>query len=72
MVEREFGGSYLPDQIGRLMHSLGWTPQKPEMRAMERNADEIERWKLFRPAPAGELGSRCQMQAGAPTPDRRP
>jgi transposase len=30
MVEREFGVSYHPDHIGRLIHSLGWTPQMPE------------------------------------------
>jgi transposase len=45
MVEREFGVRYHPDHIGRLMHSLGWTPQKPERRALERNEVEIERWK---------------------------
>ena len=45
MVEREFGVGYHPDHIGRLMHSLGWTPQKPERRALERDEDEIERWK---------------------------
>ncbi len=45
MVEREFGVRYHPDHIGRLMHSLGWTPQKPERRALERDEDEIERWK---------------------------
>jgi len=45
MVEREFGVRYHPDHIGRLMHSLGWTPQKPERRALERDEDQIERWK---------------------------
>src|SRR4051812_17364234 len=45
MVEREFGVRYHPDHIGCLMHSLGWTPQKPERRALERNEEEIERWK---------------------------
>jgi transposase len=45
VVEREFGVSYHPDHIGRLMHSLGWTPQKPERRALERDEVEIERWK---------------------------
>ena len=43
LIEREFGVSYHPDHIGRLMHSLGWTPQKPERRALERNEEEIER-----------------------------
>jgi transposase len=45
MVEREFGVRYHPDHMGRLMHSLGWTPQKPERRALERDEEEIERWK---------------------------
>jgi transposase len=45
MVEREFGVRYHPDHIGRLMHSLGWTQQKPERRALERYEDQIERWK---------------------------
>jgi hypothetical protein len=27
------------------MHSLGWTAQKPERRALERDEDKIERWK---------------------------
>ena len=45
LVEREFSVRYHPDHIGRLMHSLGWTPQKPERRALERDEDEIERWK---------------------------
>jgi transposase len=45
LVESEFGVSYHLDHIGRLMHSLGWTPQKPERRALERDEEEIERWK---------------------------
>ena len=45
MAEREFGVRYHPDHIGSLMNSLGWTPQKPERRALERDEEEIERWK---------------------------
>lgn len=45
LIGREFGVSYRPDHIGRLMRSLGWTPQKPERRALERDEEEIERWK---------------------------
>jgi transposase len=45
LILSEFGVSYHPDHIGRLMHDLGWTPQKPERRALERNEEEIERWK---------------------------
>ena len=45
LVERQFGVRYHPDHIGRLMHSLGGSPQKPERRALERDDEEIERWK---------------------------
>jgi transposase len=45
VVRREFGVSYHRDHIGRLMHSLNWSHQKPEKRAVERDEEAIERWK---------------------------
>lgn len=45
LIEREYGIHYHPDHVGRLMHDLGWSHQKPERRALERNARSIERWK---------------------------
>jgi transposase len=45
LVEREFGVRYHRDHIGRLMHGLGWSAQKPERRALERDEQEIARWK---------------------------
>ncbi len=45
LVEREFGVRYHRDHVGRLMHSLGWSAQKPERRALERDEEEIARWK---------------------------
>jgi len=45
LVEQEFGVTYHRDHIGRLMHSLGWSAQKPERRALERDENEIARWK---------------------------
>jgi len=45
LVERAFGVRYHRDHIGRLMHGLGWSPQKPERRALERDEEEIARWK---------------------------
>ncbi len=45
MIRREFGVSYHRDHIGRLMHSLNWSPQKPETRAVERNEEAIEHGK---------------------------
>jgi len=38
VIRREFGVDYHRDDVGRLMHSLNWSPQKPETRG-------VERWK---------------------------
>jgi transposase len=38
LVEREFGVRYHPDHVGRLMHRLGWTPQKLPNRDCETRA----------------------------------
>lgn len=40
-----FGISYHVDHICRLLHSLGWSPQKPERRAIERDEAKIRTWK---------------------------
>jgi len=45
LIEHEFGVHYHRDHIGRLMHSLNWSHQKPERRAVERDEQAIERWK---------------------------
>ena len=45
LITREFGVSYHRDHVGRLMHSLGWSHQKPETRAAERDEGAIDRWK---------------------------
>jgi transposase len=45
LISREFGISYHRDHVGRLMHSLGWSHQKPETRAAERDEEAIDRWK---------------------------
>ena len=45
LIRREFAVSYHRDHIGRLMHSLNWSHQKPEKRAIERNEEAIEHWK---------------------------
>jgi transposase len=45
VIKRGFRIQYHPDHVGRLMHSLGWSHQKPESRAVERNDAEIARWK---------------------------
>jgi transposase len=39
-----FGIRYHVDHIGRLLRSLGWSPQRPQRRAIERDEKEIQRW----------------------------
>jgi transposase len=45
LIEDQFGVHYHPNHIGKLMHALGWTPQKPERRSLERDEAAIEEWK---------------------------
>ena len=45
LIEARFGVMYHRDHVGRLMRSLGWSCQKPERRAVERDEEAIKRWK---------------------------
>ena len=45
LIQREFQVNYHPDHVGRLMHSLKWSHQKPKRRAVERDEAAIEDWK---------------------------
>lgn len=44
LIERKFGVEYDQSGVWRLMRRLGWSCQKPERRAREREQDAIERW----------------------------
>ena len=44
VIEREFGVHYHQNYMGRLLHGLGWSVQKPETRALERDEDLIRAW----------------------------
>jgi putative transposase len=45
VLEQELGVSYHPAHVSRLLADLGWTYQKPERRALERDEAAIARWK---------------------------
>lgn len=45
VIEREFGIQYHRDHVGRLLHQMGWSHQKPQKRAIERDEKRIEAWK---------------------------
>jgi transposase len=45
VVRKRFCVSYHPDHVGRILHDLGFTPQKPQRVAREQDAAAVERWR---------------------------
>jgi len=45
VIEEEFGVRYHKDHVGRLLKELGWTPQIPIRRAIQRDESAIQRWR---------------------------
>jgi transposase len=45
VIEGNFGVSYHPSQVWRILLSLGWSCQKPESRARERDEAALARWR---------------------------
>ena len=48
VIERELGVRFHRAHVGRLLSDLGWSCQKPERRAVERDEAAIARWKRYR------------------------
>lgn len=46
VLAEEFGVSYSKSQVSRLLKRLGWTPQVPITRAIQRDEAAIERWRV--------------------------
>src|SRR5947208_632479 len=46
VIEEEFGVSYHKGHVSRLLKDLGWTPQISITRALQRDEEEIERWRV--------------------------
>jgi transposase len=44
LIRRNFGVHYHVDHIGRLLHSLGWSPQKPQRQAVEHDKEAAQQW----------------------------
>jgi hypothetical protein len=45
-LAREFGVTYHRDHVSRLLKELGWTPQIPVTRAIQRDEAAIARWRV--------------------------
>ncbi len=44
VIRSRFDVCYHVDHVCRLLHSFGWSPQKPARRAVERDEDFIQGW----------------------------
>jgi transposase len=45
VIRQELGVSYHKDHVARILKALGWTPQLPITRAIQRNEEDIDRWR---------------------------
>jgi transposase len=77
VIRREFGVPLHRAHVGRVLASLGWSCQKPERRAIERDEAAIDRWKRYRwtaikkrGAPEGPPGLRRRVRV--PLDSQRP
>jgi transposase len=48
LIKSTFDIRYHSDHVGRLLHALGWTVQRPQRRAVERDEEKIRMWKTER------------------------
>lgn len=46
VIYQEFGASYSRSQVSRILKRLEWTPQIPITRAIQRDEEAIERWRV--------------------------
>jgi transposase len=48
LIDKQFGVDYHPGHVWKILDGLGWSCQRPEGRARERNEDEIRNWRRVR------------------------
>ena len=48
LIKREFGVTYSPRHVGRLLAAMNWSVQRPLRRARQRNEEKIARWRTER------------------------
>jgi len=61
VIEREFGVKYHPGHVWHILRDMGWSAQKPERRARERDEKAIatwrkDRWPEVKKSPASTVG----------------
>ncbi|RMD66973.1 IS630 family transposase [Candidatus Parcubacteria bacterium] len=63
VIERRFGVKYHPGHVWRILRGMGWSAQKPERRARERDEAAIRHWReaiwpQVKKSPGGRLEHR--------------
>ncbi len=48
LIKQQFGVSYHSSHVWKILIGLGWSCQKPEPKALQRNEREIENWKHYK------------------------
>jgi transposase len=48
LIKRTFGISYHPDHVGRILHRLGFSVQKPHLRSRQRDDAAVAEWNNTR------------------------
>ena len=48
VIRREFGITYHPAHVSRILEELGWTPQKPIRSAKQRKEEDVQEWRKER------------------------
>jgi len=48
VIQKHFGVRYHVDHVWWILRSLGWSCQKPEQRARQRDEEAIQRWRRYR------------------------
>lgn len=65
VIEKRFGIDYHPNHLWRILNALGWSCQKPQTRARERDEEAIEHWKRYQ-WPHIKKGRRTWRPSGVP------
>lgn len=48
VIEKRFQIRYHPCHVWKILRGMGWSCQKPERRALQRDEKEIENWKRYK------------------------
>ena len=64
VIEQAFGVRYHPSHVSRLLKAIGWSPQKPAVRATQRDEAAISAWYAQR-WPALKRGRNAGVSASS-------